>query len=139
LFFSAIQYGKPYQVITKEEWTPVKNSEVLLVTGIANPGSLKKHLEEMFNGYEELAFSDHHIFTIDDLKYIIKKFNQLPEHGRILLTTEKDAVRLQKFSQQLKELPFYVIPIQPMFLFHEENQFTRLITTFIQEFPDQAS
>jgi tetraacyldisaccharide 4'-kinase len=139
LFFSSIQYGKPYHVISREEWAPVKNVEVLLVTGIANPGSLKKHLEEMFNGYEELAYSDHHIFTIDDLKYIINKFKQLPEDRRILLTTEKDAVRLQKFSQELRELPFYVMPIQPVFLFHEENQFTRLITTFIQEFPVQAS
>ena len=139
LFFSAIQYGKPYQVITRQPWKPEKGTEVLLVTGIANPGSLKKHLEELFNGYEELAFSDHHIFTIDDLKWIIKKFNQLTSPGKILLTTEKDAVRLQKFSQQLRELPFYVMPIQPVFLFKEENQFTRLITTFIQEFPDQAS
>ena len=41
-------------------------------------------------------------------------------------------VRLQKFSQQLQDLPFFVMPIQPVFLFHEENQFTSLITTFIQ-------
>ncbi len=108
------------------------------MTGIANPGPLKKHLEEKFNGYDELAFSDHHIFTIDDLKYILKKFDQIQSPGKILLTTEKDAVRLQKFSHQLRELPFFVMPIQPVFLFNEENQFTRLITTFIQEFPDQA-
>ena len=138
IFFTAISYGIPYQVITHQPWTADKATEVLLVTGIANPGSLKKHLEEKFNGYEELAFSDHHIFTIDDLNFIIKKFNQIPAAGKILLTTEKDAVRLQKFSQQLRGLPFYVMPIQPVFLFKEENQFTRLITTFIQEFPDQA-
>ncbi len=138
IFFTTISYGKPYQVITHESWHADKSTEVLLVTGIANPGSLKKHLEEKFNGYEELAFSDHHIFTIDDLKYIIKKFNQIAGEKKILLTTEKDAVRLQKFSQQLRVLPFYVMPIQPVFLFNEENQFTRLITTFIQEFPDQV-
>ena len=138
IFFTGISYGKPYQVITREPWKTDKGTEVLLVTGIANPGSLKKHLEEKFNGYEELAFSDHHIFTIDDLNYIIKKFNQIPTERKILLTTEKDAVRLQKFSQQLRALPFYVMPIEPVFLFNEENQFTRLITTFIQEFPDQA-
>jgi len=109
-----------------------------LVTGIANPGALKKHLEENFNGYDELAYNDHHIFTIDDLKYILKKFNQIESPGKILLTTEKDAVRLQKFSQQLRDLPFFVMPIEPVFMFNEENQFTRLITTFIQEFPDQA-
>ena len=138
IFFTTISYGKPYQVITRKPWVEVKTAEILLVTGIANPGQLKKYLEEKFNGFDELAFSDHHIFTIDDLKYILKKFDQIQSPGKILLTTEKDAVRLQKFSQQLRELPFYVMPIQPVFLFHEENQFTRLITTFIQEFPDQA-
>jgi tetraacyldisaccharide 4'-kinase len=138
IFFSAISYGNPYQVISRKPWTEVKTAEILLMTGIANPGPLKKHLEEKFNGYDELAFSDHHIFTIDDLKYILKKFEQIQSPAKILLTTEKDAVRLQKFSQQLRELPFYVMPIQPVFLFNEENQFTRLITTFIQEFPDQA-
>jgi tetraacyldisaccharide 4'-kinase len=138
IFFTAISYGKPYQLITQEPWKATKSTELLLVTGIANPGPLKKHLEETFNGYDELAFSDHHIFTIDDLNYILKKFNQIPSPGKIILTTEKDAVRLQKFSHQLRDLPVFVMPIQPVFLFHEENQFTRLITTFIQEFPDQS-
>ncbi len=136
VFFTAISYGSPYQVITRETWTADDETEVLLVTGIANPGQLKKYLEEKFNGYDELAYSDHHIFTIDDLNYILKKFNQIQAGSKILLTTEKDAVRLQKFSQQLKDLPFYVMPIQPVFLFYDENQFTQLITTFIQEFPD---
>jgi tetraacyldisaccharide 4'-kinase len=138
IFFTAISYGNPYQVITREPWIPNKTTEVLLVTGIANPGALKKHLEENFNGYDELAYGDHHIFTIDDLNYILKKFNQIQSPLKILLTTEKDAVRLQKFSHQLRNLPFFVMPIQPVFMFSEENQFTRLITTFIQDFPDQA-
>ncbi len=138
IFFNAISYGTPYQVITHEPWIQNNTTEVLLVTGIANPDPLKKHLEEKFNGYDELAFSDHHIYTIDDLKYILKRFNQIQTDAKILLTTEKDAVRLQKFSQQLRELPVFVMPIQPVFLFREENHFTRLITTFIQEFPDQA-
>jgi tetraacyldisaccharide 4'-kinase len=138
VFFTAIAYGVPYQIITREPWTSNKESEVLLVTGIANPGALKKHLEENFNGYDELAYSDHHIFTIDDLHYILKKFGQIESTSKILLTTEKDAVRLEKFSQQLRDLPFFVMPIKPVFMFNEENQFTRLITTFIQDFPDQA-
>jgi tetraacyldisaccharide 4'-kinase len=138
IFFTAISYGHPYQVVSREPWVSIKATEVLLVTGIANPGHLKKHLEEHFNGYDELAFSDHHIFTIDDLNYILKKFNQIQAPAKIIMTTEKDAVRLQKFSQQLRRLPVYVMPIEPIFLFYEENQFTRLITTFIQDFPGQA-
>jgi tetraacyldisaccharide 4'-kinase len=137
VFFTAISYGTPYQVITHEPWKANREAEVLLVTGIANPGALKKHLEENFNGYDELAYSDHHIFTIDDLNYILKKFDQIESTDKILLTTEKDAVRLQKFSQQLRGLPFFVMPIRPVFMFNEENQFTSLITTFIREFPHQ--
>jgi len=139
IFFTSISYGRPYHLITRENCMPVKSTEVLLVTGIANPGQLKKYLEENFNGYDELAYSDHHIFTIDDLHNILKKFSQIQEADKILLTTEKDAVRLQKFSNELKKVPFYVMPIQPVFLFHEENQFTELITTFIREFPGKES
>ena len=138
VFFTTIAYGQAYQVITREPRAINSSTEVLLVTGIANPGPLKKYLEENFNGYDELAYSDHHIFTIDDLKNILKRFNQNPSPHKVILTTEKDAVRLQKFSQQLQDLPVYVLPIQPVFLFYEENQFTQLITTFIQEFPGQA-
>lgn len=138
IFFSAIRYGDPYHIITKEKFIPRQETEVLLVTGIANPAPLKKHLEENFREYDELAFSDHHIFTIDDLKFILKRFQQLRSEHKIILTTEKDAVRLVKFSHELQKLPLFVIPIQPVFLFREEKEFLRIITTFIQEFPEQA-
>ncbi|HEY4154406.1 MAG TPA: tetraacyldisaccharide 4'-kinase [Puia sp.] len=138
VFFTAIRYGKPYQIVTKEIYIPVKETEVLLVTGIANPAPLKRHLEENFKAYDELAYGDHHIFSIDDLKYILARFKQIQSDHKIIITTEKDAVRLIKFSQQLEGLPLFVLPIQPVFLFHEETEFVRLITTFIQEFPDQA-
>ena len=118
----------------------IKKGKHIITSQIEHPAIQKplQYLEEKFNGYDELAYGDHHIFTIDDLNYILKKFNQIQASAKILLTTEKDAVRLQKFSQELKDLPFYVMPIQPVFLFHEENQFTQLITTFIQEFPDKT-
>jgi tetraacyldisaccharide 4'-kinase len=138
IFFSAIRYGQPYQIITKDKYMPGRETDVLLVTGIADPSPLKKHLEETFKEYDELAYSDHHIFTIDDLKYILKRFQHIQSDQKIILTTEKDAVRLVKFARQLQELPLFVLPIQPVFLFHEEKEFIRLITTFIQDFPDQA-
>jgi tetraacyldisaccharide 4'-kinase len=138
IFFSAIRYGDPYQIITKEKYVTQKETVVLLVTGIANPVPLKKHIEENFREYDELAYSDHHIFTIDDLKYILKRFQQINAEHKIMLTTEKDAVRLVKFSARLQEIPLFVIPIQPVFLFREEKEFVSSITTFIQEFPEQA-
>jgi tetraacyldisaccharide 4'-kinase len=134
VFFSSIQYGLPYH-ITKADTTIINDKmEVLLVTGIANPAPLKKWLNEKAAAYYELAYSDHHIFSIDDLKTILRRFNGIATGNKIILTTEKDAVRLIKFRQELESWPFYVVPIEPRFLFGEEGRFTDLIVKFITNF-----
>lgn len=134
VFFSSIQYGLPYH-ITKGDTTVINDQmEVLLVTGIANPAPLKKWLGEKAGSYFELAYSDHHIFTIDDLHYMIRRFSGMAERNKIILTTEKDAVRLIKFRQELEVWPFYVLPIEPRFLFSEQPRFTDLIIKFISNF-----
>jgi len=53
---------------------------------------------------------------------------------KIILTTEKDAVRLTKFSDKLQELPLYVLPIRHQFLFDESEQFNMAVISFIQNF-----
>ena len=109
--------------------------EVLLVTGIANPAPLKQWLNQHSRTYYEIAYGDHHIFTIDDLEAIKRRFETINAEKKIILTTEKDAVRLIKFRQELEGLPFYVLPIAPGFLFGDEPRFTELILTFINQFP----
>ena len=39
----------------------------------------------------------------------------------MILTTEKDGVRLEKFESELKQLPVYVLPMTHQFLFGEET------------------
>lgn len=134
LFFSTIRYGIPYHIVSKEQSSLSKEVEVLLVTGIANPDPLKRFLEENSARYHQLSYNDHQIFTIDDLKDIIKKFDNIEADPKIILTTEKDAVRLTKFENVLKDLPLYVIPIQHEFLFHAAGQFNKLVQGFIHNF-----
>ena len=52
----------------------------------------------------------------------------------MIITTEKDAVRLVKFEQELKELPFFVLPIRHHFLNGEAQSFLHLIVNFIKTF-----
>ena len=138
IFFSAIKYGNPYHILEKT-FLPINNSvEILLVSGIASPGPLKRYLAENCKTYYELTYSDHHIFSIDDLKNIIRRFEAIQSENKIILTTEKDAVRLMKFTQELKKIPFYVIPIEPQFLFGDEKRFTDLIVKFISDFNYQS-
>jgi tetraacyldisaccharide 4'-kinase len=61
LFFTSIQYGLPYHIVTGKKLGITKKMEVFLVCGIANPEPLKKFLLEKSKTYEALYFSDHHI------------------------------------------------------------------------------
>jgi tetraacyldisaccharide 4'-kinase len=138
IFFTCIQYGSLYHIIHKNVTQLDEDTEVLLVSGIASPRPLKKWLEEYSSSYSLLQYADHHIFTIDDLNDIRKRFENIEETKKIILTTEKDAVRLVKFRQAIEGLPVYVVPIRPHFLFKEEDKFNKLITDFILNFKVQS-
>lgn len=134
VFFSAVKYGMPYHIISKIEKPMSLNDEILLVYGVANPQPLKEYISENTALYEEISYSDHHIFSIDDLKDIRKRFDKIKTINTLIITTEKDAVRLIKFKEQLEGLPLYVLPIQHKFLFNEDEKFNKIIVDFIADF-----
>ena len=134
IFFTSIQYGQVFHIIHNTGIHLDNRVEVLLVTGIANPGPLKELLEQSSGMYNMMQYSDHHIFTIDDLRDIKKKFGNIESTDKIILTTEKDAVRLVKFKNEIADLPVYVIPVRHHFLFGEEARFNSLVTDFIMHF-----
>jgi tetraacyldisaccharide 4'-kinase len=134
VFFTTIDYGELYHIYHRHGFDSHGRTEVLLVTGIANPKPLKKRLEDYSMGYQMLQYPDHHIFSIDDLKEIRKKFDAIEATDKIILTTEKDAVRLIKFNEEIASLPVYVIPVKHRFLFNEGEQFDKITIDFIQNF-----
>lgn len=134
IFFTAIEYQRPYHILTREKIDITISDEILLVYGIANPVPLKKYISEHTSAYEEISYSDHHIFSIDDLKDINKKFNAIKADNKFILTTEKDAVRLLKFKDQLKDMPLYVLPISHKFLFNEGEEFNSAVIDFVTNF-----
>ena len=84
-----------------------------------------------------MLFNDHHIFDMDDLKEIKQEFEQIESTNKMILTTEKDGVRMAKFESELKDLPIFVIPIRHKILFGEENQFNSIITSFVTKFDSE--
>jgi len=133
VFFTTIQYGKPYHLFNKNEAVVSQDTNILLVCGIANPAPLKEYLAANFQSYEMLRYADHHIFHSDDLVEIKQQFKQMNVTDKIILTTEKDGVRMKKFEQELVDFPLYVIPIQHQFLFGEAGQFNEKIIGFIRQ------
>ena len=139
IFFTANRYPSPYHITRHHETTSLlPETEILLVTGIANPQPLKDLVMDHSKTYYMLHYPDHHIFTIDDWKDIKKRFDKIETEQKIILTTEKDAVRLAKFGDKLNDVPLYVIPLEHHFLFNEEVRFLSLIKNYIKDFnPDR--
>ena len=138
VFFSCIVYDSPYHIISRKPFSLHPDCEVLLVTGIANPKAIKHYIELRVKSYLEKNYSDHHIFTIDDLQEMKERFRQLQGAENIIITTEKDAVRLLKFRNELAHFPLYVLPVQHQVKFGEAEKFKQIVLRFIQSFNRSA-
>jgi tetraacyldisaccharide 4'-kinase len=134
VFFTAIEYGHLYHMVDKSQKPFTLKDEILLVCGIANPTPLRKHLSQNARTYNQLSFSDHHIFTLADIKKIKNKFHGINADKKMIITTEKDAVRLMKFNEELVSMPVFVLPVRHRFLFGEGIQFDSIVDTFVEMF-----
>ena len=82
-----------------------------------------------------IKFEDHHIFSDLELEQFKKIYDNLEEENAILLTTEKDAMRLDMHRQFLMkhQIPVFVLPIEVEFL-SEEAAFQEAIKQFLLDF-----
>lgn len=115
VFFTTIAYDENLKGTEELAVSDLKEKEVLLVTGIANPKPLLNFLEEKGVSFKHLNFPDHHNFTQQDIENIKKSFDELPSQQKIILTTEKDYMRLEGKIDQLN-----YISIKSKFLSEDE-------------------
>lgn len=111
ILFSYINYDeKVYGIDGEITIDEIKLKNKVLLAGIANPtpffNFLKTENDTLLN------FPDHHHFTENDCKEIIQKAN-----GRIIVTTEKDFVRLKN---HLSIPSLYYLPIKSIIIANEE-------------------
>ena len=124
LFFSQIDYLQPQPLFNNTPWHTPK--EILLVTGIAHPEPLLHHLELQCT-VRQLRFPDHHKFTSLDCNIITQAFNNIHASDKVIVTTEKDAMRFNKkeIANQLSNMPVFFVPIAVKI--HDEEKFKELI------------
>jgi len=136
-YFTTIQYNKPYHLFDKTEILLNEQDVALLLCGIANPKPIMQYLTAKLQSYEMISFADHHIFSSSDLKDIKLQYESIVSSRKLIITTEKDAVRLIKFKNELSNFPIYVLPIQHQFLFEEQSHFIDRLTRFIESYPSK--
>lgn len=126
VFFSRIMYGDliPF---TKEI---LDYTHILLVTGIANPKPLESYLKRFYK-VDSIIFSDHHQFTDADLARIHAKFDTFTPHNSIIVTTEKDFVRLESLltTTEQQNYPWYYQSITVQL--DREEAFNELINNYV--------
>lgn len=140
IFFACVDYGVPYRLTLHGSVSTQDNpldqvDHVLLVTGIANPTPLVDYVKQRCT-VTHLSFPDHHTFNARDLRNIIEKYNAIPGERKLLLTTEKDATRLQLESLAilLEAVPqLYVQPITMRFLDEKGISFDSMIGSLVKE------
>jgi len=132
VFFSGIAYGGMTDFFTGEPLAAGKTAAMVMVSGIARPEPMLAHLRGIAGSVHLLRYPDHHYFTDADLEEIRQACNnQGPEH-KLIVTTEKDAVRLAMHRDTLAQwnVRIAVLPIQVVFL-HGEAAFGDRVRQYI--------
>jgi tetraacyldisaccharide 4'-kinase len=83
----------------------------LVVSGIANPYSFINALKQTkVDTHNQMIFSDHKNYTLKEIQKIRKEFYTTNSHS--VITTQKDAVKLYKFSKELDDIDIFYLKIQ---------------------------
>jgi tetraacyldisaccharide 4'-kinase len=136
LFFSYITYGELVPFNKDQDMSILKKiNYILLFTGIANDYPLQEELRRKCSKLSILKFPDHHQYSMKDLEKIRSQFMDLPSPKKIILTTEKDGMRLNspEFNNYLKDLPLFYIPIEINFHEKDKMKFDKLITDYVEQ------
>lgn len=124
IYFTNFQYTDLKSVFDQNTETPqiTENTEILLITGIASPEPLKDYIKKTFSQkITHIKFKDHHNFRKKDIQKITESFKSLSA-DKIIITTEKDAVRLNElnFEQEIRKKMFF-LPVKVNFLSLKET------------------
>ena len=113
--YSYVMYGDPVSLWGEKHDRPVKfKGSVLMIAGIADPYPLEIYLRHHFHDLEQLIYRDHHVFTSADAAEIRSRFKNIIGRNKIIITTEKDAMRLKEkhITDLLNDLPVYYLPVK---------------------------
>ncbi len=123
VFFTYIEYDSILKGDDSIHINELKNKEVILLTGIANSAPLVEYLQSKGIILKHLEYGDHHNFTDKNLQEI----KALRSNNKIVLTTEKDYVRI---FDKLNNL--YYLPIETKFI-NRKNDFDNIIKKYVEQ------
>lgn len=135
VFFSYLKYGDLYSIHDKTQKVSVEKSlfnfNVMVLTGIANAAPMVTYLKEYSGEVYHFPFEDHHEYIPKELEDIQRYYEQINKANKIIITTEKDFMRLQNPNVWpiVKNMNIYVLPVEVTFK-DKEEEFNQIILKY---------
>ena len=131
LYFTGFDYGMIMPLFPELQGEPlqpldIRKRHLFLVTGIASPQPLVDKVELITYNLYTRFFPDHHSFNEKDIQSIRELINtvEVDNNHKIILTTEKDAVRLRELpylDEEMKKMLYY-IPVGVIFMDEKDQE-----------------
>jgi tetraacyldisaccharide 4'-kinase len=125
IFFTHIAYAPLISFGTAKA-----KQKVIGIGGIADNQVFESYLNSNFEVVEFYKFTDHHDYKADEINKIVEV---MAHHEAMLVTTEKDFIKLGDFKNLRTKSCFY-LPIEIKFIGDQSN-FLKLVDDAMKKYP----
>jgi tetraacyldisaccharide 4'-kinase len=107
---------------------------ILLFTGIAYSKPIVDYLKGFSQDIKHLKFADHSEYTESRLKKILKTYDSINNEKKIIITTEKDAIKIREISEIAEVLTrnMFYLPIEVKVI-EKEEEFNEQIMQYVRK------
>jgi tetraacyldisaccharide 4'-kinase len=111
LFFSSLNYGSPYQIAGPKQTDFTK---VIALSGLADNAPFFAYCKQQYALIDSFSFPDHYAYMPEDATRILEVLGQEKGKNAVLLTTEKDVVKLKSLAatEMWSKISIFALPIQ---------------------------
>jgi tetraacyldisaccharide 4'-kinase len=140
LFFTGLEYGnfvpvfRSKSLILQDFYNNHQIYTILLVTGIAFTKPLFENIEKYTADIRHIKFPDHSDYNQSKMDKIIRQFSDIDNDKKIIITTEKDAVKIREtgITNNLLVDKMFYIPVEVKFL-DKEEEFNKKIIDYVKQ------
>ena len=130
VFFSSYAYSslRSFNQQSTIKANELLDQEIILVTGIADASPIRQHLYENQLHPKHFQFADHYRYTRDDIQKIHQNIS--PQKQTIIITTEKDFVKINPLLTESEKEIWYTLPVEIHLDHHEE--FKKIMLDYVK-------
>ena len=136
VFFTGLRYTKVRPLLGDQlfDMDFLDNKGLVVFTGIANPQYMESFIRSKSDSVHFLRFPDHHEYQPKDIQRVTEIFDNFAATSKMVVTTEKDAVKLTdpSLAPLLLKLPVFVLRIEIAFM-RDQEIFERQLTKYARK------